>query len=362
MDALAEELGGSPELFPYMLDLPRDGVVFLRLKRTDYEQASFLDARLLTPKISSHALPWPQVAAAIGAARLTERCGFIFHIGHVGSTLLSRLIGAHHAAFSLREPVILRTFAQLNGEAQLKGEAQVQPHAWRHDDFDARLSACLKLLSRTFEARQLAVIKATSFVSELAADLLARASAPKAVIMFVSPESYIATILGGPNSRQEARVLAPSRLARLHRRIGGDAWQLASMSEGEVLALSWACEMSALVRAANCGGERVFRVDFDRFLDNPAPLLWSVLRHFDIGDTSEKGTSDEVRAIIAGPDMHRYSKSPDYAYDAALRRDVLETARAAHGAEIRRGLAWLDRAADGHAAVRDALGCAGNQH
>ena len=344
MDALAEELGGSPELFPYMLDLPRDGVVFLRLKRTDYEQASFLDARLLTPKTSSHALPWPQVAAAIGAARLAERCGFIFHIGHVGSTLLSRLIGAHRAAFSLREPVILRTFAQL------KGEPHVQPHAWRHDDFDARLSACLKLLSRTFETRQLAVIKATSFVSELAADLLARASAPKAVIMFVSPESYIATILGGPNSRQEARVMAPSRLARLHRRIGGDAWQLASMSEGEVLALSWASEMSALVRAANSGGERVFRVDFDRFLENPAPLLSSVLHHFDIG-----GTSEETRAIIAGPDMQRYSKSPDHAYDAALRRDVLQAARAAHGAEIRRGLAWLDRAAGGHAAVRDAL-------
>jgi hypothetical protein len=349
MDAMAEELGGSPELFPYMLDLPRDGVVFVRLERTDYEQASFLDARLLTPKTSSLALPWPQVAAAIGAVPLTEHCGFIFHIGHVGSTLLSRLVGAHRAAFSLREPVILRTFAQL------KGEPQVQPHAWRRDDFDARLSACLKLLSRTFETRQLAVIKATSFVSELAADLLARASAPKAVIMFVSPESYLATILGGPNSRQEARVLAPSRLARLHRRIGGDAWQLASMSEGEVLALSWACEMSALVRAANCGGERVFRVDFDRFLDSPAALLSSVLRHFDIGGTSEEGTSEEARAIIAGPDMQRYSKSPDYAYDAALRRDVLQAARAAHGAEIRRGLAWLDRAAGRHAAVRDAL-------
>ena len=341
---MVEELGGSPELFPYMLDLPRDGVVFVRLKRSDYEQASFLDARLLKPQTSSHALPWLQVAAAIDAARLTERCGFIFHIGHVGSTLLSRLIGAHSRAFSLREPVILRTFAQL------KGEPHVQPHAWRHDDFDARLSACLKLLSRTFETRQLAVIKATSFVSELAADLLARASAPKAVIMYVSPESYIATILGGPNSRQEARVLAPSRMARLHRRIGGNAWQLASMSEGEVLALSWACEMSALVRAANSGGERFSRSISIGFSRTPRRCCRPCFATSISGETSE-----EVRAIIAGPDMQRYSKSPDYAYDAALRRDVLQAARAAHGAEIRRGLAWLDRAAGGHAAVRDAL-------
>ena len=344
MDDIAEELGASPELFPYMLDLPRDAVLFLRLQRTDYERASFLDARILTPQTASRALPWPQVAAAIDAAHLIERCGFIFHIGHVGSTLLSRLIGAHASAFALREPVILRTLAQL------KGEPEVQPHAWRHDEFDARLTACLKLLSRTFEARQLPIIKATSFVSELAARLLSRASSPKAVMMYVSPESYIATILGGPNSRQEARMLAPSRLLRLQRRIGEEAWQLAPLSEGEVLALSWACEMSALVQAAACGGRRVFQVDFDRFLTNPAPLLSSVLHHFDI-----ETTSSEVNAIIEGPDMHRYSKAPEHAYDAALRRDVLNEARAAHGSEIRRGLAWLDHAAKRFAAVGDAM-------
>jgi hypothetical protein len=349
MDAIAEDLGGSPELFPYMLDLPSDGVLFLRLKRTDYERASFLDARLHTPQIPSHTLSWPQVAAAIDAARLTEHCGFIFHIGHVGSTLLSRLIGAHSRAFSLREPVLLRTFAQLSGELE------VRPHLLRKEDFDTRLTGCLKLLSRTFETRQLPVIKATSFVSELATSLLSRVSRPKAVMMFVSPESYIATILGGPNSRQEAKMLAPSRLQRLHRRIGAEAWQLASLSEGEVLALSWACEMSALAHAANAGGTRLLRVDFDRFLLSPAALLSSVLRHFDIQGASEAETSSEVRAIIEGPDMRRYSKAPEHAYDPALRRDVLNAARAAHGAEIRRGLAWLDRAVAQFAAVRDAM-------
>jgi hypothetical protein len=344
MSAIAEELGASPTLFPYMLDVPRDSVSFLRLTRADYERASFLDARLLSPQISSHALPWAQVAAAIDAAGLTERCGFIFHIGHVGSTLISRLIGAHSSAFSLREPLMLRTFAQLSGEPD-------RPRAWFQDQFDARLTGGLKLLSRTFETRQLSVVKATSFVSELAGTLLSRASAPKALMMHVSPESYMATILGGPNSRQEARILAPSRLLRLHRRIGCEVWPLASLSEGEVLALSWASEMSALAHAADLDRSRVFQLDFDRFLVNPAPLLSSVLRHFDL-----EATSGEVRAILEGPDMRRYSKAPEHAYDAALRRDVLNEARAAHGPEIRRGLAWLDRAAAQFPAVRDAMG------
>jgi hypothetical protein len=331
MDELAEELGRSPELFPYALDLPSDSVTFIRLQKSEYERASFLDARLLTPQTSQRALAWTQLGAAIDAAQLYERCGFIFHIGHVGSTLLSRLIGAHDSIFSLREPMILRAFAQ-------RGDEGAQPLTW--PDFSARIGCSLKLLSRTFETRQLAVIKATSFVSEIAAELLTRASMPKAVAMFVSPESYIATILGGPNSRQEAKQLAPSRLRRLHRRIGNEVWQLADLSEGEVLALAWACEMSALAQAGDSGGGRVFPVDFDRFLANPAALLWSVLRHFDI-----PAAAADVRAMLEGPDMRRYSKAPEHAYDAALRRDVLNQARALHAAEIRRGLAWLDRAA-----------------
>ncbi|MGO9425658.1 MAG: hypothetical protein ACLQAR_13040 [Steroidobacteraceae bacterium] len=336
MDELAESLGRSPELFPYGLNMRDDTVEFVTLSRTDYAQASFLDGRLLTPQTIVQTIPWPKVAAAIESAQLAERCRFIFHIGHVGSTLLSRLIGAHPGAFGLREPLVLRTFAQ---PLPLSGE-----------DAEARLGGCLKLLSRTFDAEQCAVVKATSFVSELAAELLSRVSAPKALMMHVSPESYLATILGGPNSRQEAKALAPSRLRRLHRRIGQEAWRLESLTEGELSALGWACEMSALAQAQSAAGERALKIDFDRFLARPSSLLRDALRHLDI-----EASAAQVDAILAGPDIHRYSKAPEHAYDAALRLEVLNEARAIHGAEIRRGLAWLDRAAAQYAPVQDAV-------
>jgi hypothetical protein len=343
MHEMQAGLGGSPELFPHALNVRDDTVAFIRLDRAAYENASFLDARILTPDRESRSMPWLQVAAAVDAARLAEACGYIFHIGHVGSTLLSRLVGAHRSAFVLREPAILRTFAQL------REEPDIGARAWHDAEFEERLSGCLKLLSRTFEPKQLAVIKATSFVSEIAAEILSRPAAPKAMMMYVSPESYIATILGGPNSRQEARVLAPSRLRRLQRRIGSDAWQQPPANEGEALALGWACETSALAQAAVAGGTRVLRLDFDRFLADP-PLLLQVLHHFGID-----AAASDVQAILRGPHLHRYSKAPEHAYDATLRRDVLNEARALHGDEIRRGLAWLDRAASQFAVVRQAL-------
>jgi hypothetical protein len=333
----------TPELFPLEADVRNDSITFIRLTRNDYAQASFLDARILTPQTIARAMRWPQVADSIEAARLEERCGFIFHIGHVGSTLLSRLIGAHPRIFALREPMILRTFAQIGSEPR------AQPQAWRDSQLEARLSGVLKLLSRSFDDRQLAVIKATSFVSELAADLMSRAAAPKAVMMYVAPESYIATILGGPNSRQEAKILTPNRLLRLHRRIGRAIWRETDLSEGEALALAWACEMSALTQAADAAAARVLPIDFDKFLLDPS-ILQRVFQHFDI-----EATAGEVRALVEGPIMSRYSKAPEYAYDRPLRLAVLSEARANHGAEIKRGLAWLDRAAKQFAVVRQAV-------
>ena len=343
MDDIADALGASPEWFPHELALPADGISFIRLRKVDYERASFLDARLVAAPRAKQVLRFDQIAAAIAAVPLAECRGYIFHIGHVGSTLLSRLVGAHARAFSLREPMILRTFAQL------AAAPEERPRQWG-DKPDARLSICLKLLSRTFEPRQTAVVKATSFVSELAAGLVSRISQPKAVMMYVAPETYLATILGGPNSRQEARLLAPSRLRRLQRRIGMAGWELTSLSEGEMLALSWACEMSALAEAVHAGSDRALPLNFDQFLGRPAPILMAVLGHFGIDATEE-----EVRAILGGPDMYRYSKAPEHAYDADLRHEVLNEARAAHGSEIRRGLLWLDAAAAQFTAVRDAL-------
>lgn len=333
MKGVQESVSRSPQLFPYSMDLGSDSVSFIHLEKADYEKASFLDPRVLTPQTRAQSLPWAEVARAADAAQMKEQLGFIFHIGHVGSTLLSRLIGAHPGAFALREPMLLRGFAQLKNEP---GQA---PPGWDNGGFEMRLACTLRLFSRTFEDRELAVVKASSFVSDLSETLLSRASSPKAIVMYVSPESYIATILGGPNSRQEAKVLTPGRLQRLQRRIRSEPWRVEQLSEGETLALAWACEMTALAQAAETSAARLLHIDFDQFLTNPTSLL-GILRHFDIN-----ATAAEVQTILEGPDMRRYSKAPEYAYDAALRMRVLKEARALHSAEIHRGLAWLDRAA-----------------
>ena len=344
LDALAASLERSPELFPHSLNTRADSVSLIRLTERDYEAASFLDARILTRQTIGRTIPWPQLEAALSQTRLEEDCDFIFHIGHVGSTLLSRLLGKHPALFALREPAILRTLTQIRFDP-------AHPSlSWGQDGFEARLSDFLKLWSRPFRPEQHTCIKATSFVSELAGELLARPFRPRAIFVFVPAESYLAAILGGPNSRQESKMLAQSRLQRLERRLGGQPRKLATLSEGEMIAMSWACEITALSAAAAEAGDRVLWLNFDGFLEKPQATLRSALTHFRI----EAG-DQEIEKILSGPEMHRYSKGPEHAYDANLRHDVLNHARMEFGNEIASGLSWLESASEQFRAIRAAM-------
>ncbi|HEY2444568.1 MAG TPA: hypothetical protein VGI20_02390, partial [Rhizomicrobium sp.] len=331
--SLAASLAASPELFPHALDPGRNMVALLRLSRADYERASFLDARIAGPMRPNIDLAWPTLAWAVEQTSLRESCHFIFHIGHVGSTLLSRLLGKHQGLFSLREPQILRTLAQMADDERR----------------ETYLPTFLKLWSRTFDPDAHALVKATSFVSEISCPLLARACAPRALFMGVAPETYLATIFGGANAPMEARMLAPSRLARLANRLGGH-WRLSDMSEGEIVALGWATEASALAEAVQQAAPRTYVLNFDEFLAGPHTALKRVFAHFGVA-IEQRG----VEQILSGLEMKTYSKAPEFAYDGALRRSVLAEGRLRHATEIGRGLAWLDRLANAHEQVKSAL-------
>ena len=104
--------------------------------------------------------------------------------------------------------------------------------------------------------------------------------------------------------------------------------------------MSWACEMAALTEAAKVAGDRVIWIDFNDFLANPPQYLKAAFLHLDI-----EASDEETRRIVESDEMRRYSKAPDHTYDAKLRRDVLNQARAQFEAEIGWGLNWVERAA-----------------
>ena len=330
-EVTAADLAGSPAWFP--LEAPAAGTLGLvRLDEAAYQRASFLDQRILSTK--------PDVGlcsietASTAAAMLDTRAHYIFHIGHVGSTLISRILGEHPGFHSVREPALLRVMAAEQAQTA----------------YSLNLTATLTLLARTWSTQQRALIKATSFVSEIAGSILATDDQAAALLVYTPALSYLRCILGGPNSRAESRVLAPARLARLQARIDRTFFPSLPSSEGEWIAMSWLCEMTALCQAAARHEARVRWIDFETFLLTPAVSLVDALRT--LGATP---SAQDVDALLAGPWMSRYAKAPEHAYDAALRRSVLEAADREHRREIRRGMDWLARTAGRHRLIDVAL-------
>jgi hypothetical protein len=314
----AEEIRRDATWLAQALDPAAGMARLVAMDRENYRAASFLDDRLLQRPVKAHVIAWPEVEAAVTGLRSDAR--WIFHIGHVGSTLVSRLLGEIEGVLAIREPRLLRDVA-------------VSPPETR----ERYLKSVARLMSRTFTQEEAACIKATSFASEIAPFLVP--SSERALFMYVNPRNYVASILAGENSLKELHALAEFRRQRL---AGRGIIFPASRNDAERAAAAWACEMTTLEAAAAAMFDRqIAWADFDAMLCNMTSELSRVARFFGFAVSEER-----LSAIVSGPLMQRYSKEPSYEYSPRLRDDLIAQEMRLRGHEIDAALAMLRQAAD----------------
>lgn len=327
----------SPELHLHRLDRARRRVLLLRLSEDDYRRESFLDERIVREdSVGSWATldgvlrQYEAWRAAGGGPRLH----FIFHQGHTGSTMVSRMLDATGAAFGLREPQVLRTLADYYDVGDRESIAEVE-------------GLMLMAWSRRFRAETIPVVKATSHAGRIGAELLRAAPEARALCLYLKPEPYLAVLLAGANTPIDLQGFADERRARVAKMFGVTA---PASRLGELGAVAWLAERGSQARYARDAelGARTLEMDFDDLLRDPAVRLGDVARHFALG-ADEKS----VEAAATGPLLTRYSKATDQEYSPDLRRAVMDDARARQGEEIKRGLMWLEAAArESEAAAR----------
>src|SRR5436190_10119514 len=105
-----QEIAREASWLAQALDPAAGMVRLVAMDRDSYREASFLDDRLMRQPVDAQLVPWPDVEAAV-AGDLRNDARWIFHIGHVGSTLVSRLLGEIDGVLGVREPRLLRDLA-----------------------------------------------------------------------------------------------------------------------------------------------------------------------------------------------------------------------------------------------------------
>lgn len=335
MEIRLDALAASPDIYPQKLDLLRDSALLIRLGEKDYRDASFLDDRILRSDTVGAWAHTSALAERLPAASAAKPIHFIFHAGHVGSTLLSRVLDATGTVLGLREPLPLRTLADAH-DTLARPDSLLSAEA-----FTVRLESFLRLWRRGYATTEAVVVKATSTAARLHGRLLEATPEARAVYLNLAAEPYLATLLAGENAMSDLRAHGPERIRRLQRVLAEATPHLHALSPGELAAASWLAERLCEENAAAAFGSRILRLDFENFLSDAPAAVTGVLNHFSL--RAPPHFAESVHTLSA---FSRYSKAPEqFAYSPELRRQILAQARANHRAEIAAGLRLLERLA-----------------
>ena len=344
LPALLKNIASSPELYLHQIKREADNGLLIEADADFYRRAIFLDQRALSAKSAGMWVPLQIIRNATqGATGKPPQAHFIFHIGHCGSTLISRLLAEARGVFALREPLVLRTLSEvwqnMNTGTSPASRAMIEQELEFH----------YRLLSRTFAQDDVAMIKATSFTSNLGAPLLAMNSTNRALLLAMSAEAYVSIMLGA-DYKADLRGMAQNRYKSLQNFLGTLDFALDELSLGELAGLAWLVELMKLKTIADVCPQQTCFQDFDEFLIDTKSSLQSMALFF--GLANDPTTLDR---LMASPVLGRYSKAPQYRFNAAARQLRIEAAGKQAGPEIDQGLAFIDGLATKQIKVKCAM-------
>jgi hypothetical protein len=340
IESWTEHLADRPAIFPHQLNLINDTLLLAELSSAEIKAASFLDQRVLKQTTKGNWIPWKPVADVFNRVPDRELPGFIFHVGHCGSTLLSRLLEFAENTQSLREPLPLRTLAQ-----DLADSADGRSFLTRQARLD-RLRVLSKMWSRG--ARH-TVIKATSICTDLLTQIYSLQADTRSIFVYNRAETHVATLLAGQNALIDLRGFAQLRLQRL-RQITGLDLKLNELSTSQLAALSWLSETTSAARSLEKHAPQIALLEFESLLQDPGQHLSRLLAHLKIDTPSET-----VEKALSSPVLQTYSKAPEHQYNAQTRAAILQDSRSRFGQEIKTALAWMESLAGRSELVATAL-------
>ena len=333
----------DPQFLPFKLDMVGRRILWLRLDAAQRREAAFLDDRALPPQAEGGWMPLDSLLPTANTTNASTVADAIFHIGHCGSTLLSRLLDTWPQVQGLREPLPLRTLAEAWHSLD-RPESRLSPA-----EAPRLLQALWSRWSQPLAPHRRSVVKATSSCNALIEPLLSQQPTMRAILLDMPLRPYLATLLKSPGSVHDAAAAAAERLRNLHARGYGDGIALHGLTLPQQCAMGWLAErlrFGAIAQGEH--GARVLRMDFEDLLADPERHLRRLAAHLQLDPAG-------VAEALASSAWGRYSKSQTHGYDRQDRFHDLDLATQRYGKEIAEGEAWVEAFVHRHPGLQDAV-------
>ena len=324
-------LRSNPDFLLQNFDLANRRALVLRVNETLYREASFLDDRIFNPQIEGFWLPLESVLQEI--SQLTPgKPHYIFHVGHCGSTLISRLLAELPNCLPLREPMSLLTLAIARREL---GHAS----SWvTNTQWNQLLQIAIRSLARTYRTSDKSLIKATSNAGNLLDTLSTMMDGSSRILMmYISLESLLAVMLRTPDLRASIHAYSPVWMTDFCSLSGRNDLCLADLDDAQQITMKWLTLLLLFIQTTTAHPERTQMLNFDDFLIKPEERFLNTARFFELDCQPEK-----AQQLLNGSLMRTYSKIPTQNFNPLQRRDELQNARQKFQPEIRAGLEWAE--------------------
>ena len=331
-----QDLTTNPDWHLQRIDMIRQQALLLQLDRAGYQAASFLDERLEAQIKEGYWLDFDQLYSHFpDSAPGPESMAYIFHIGHCGSTLLSRVFDQPEATLVIREPLTLRFLADSLRRLQ-------QPDSWLDqsgwDNWRLRIT---HLLGRRYHHRQQPLIKASSTCNNLIQSLLGSGpGSHRAVLMHLSLKSYLMVMLKG--QRNDIRGFAGQRILDLSRIAPQSGLSLSQLDDWQLVVVGWLASMQDLLAASTAFPEATRLLDFDHLLANPQAHIQPLKDHLRLA-IAENDIDANYQTSV-----RQYSKQPDLAYSPEQRQRAMADSGRQNAAIISQAMVWAGQLIAAH--------------
>ena len=270
----------------HFLSFERDSALFVAMERDNYFRSAFLDRRADTASQIPVRVP---VAELIAATREHEppRIGWVFHVAHCGSTLLSRLIDGPQSSLILREPPPLRQM----GLAAAAGD--------RSASWNDRLRLAHAMAARRFDADRPTIVKANVPVNFMLNALHGLDAEAPAILLHFALEPYLVAILRSPQHGTWVERITDSTAPALAERVG----LARGAAIAERAAALWLVQMLAFAKLLESNSS-ASSLDAHQLFEAPADTAAAVARHLGVSDVDFEANAAELAGHYA-KDMSR---------------------------------------------------------
>ncbi|MDA8543971.1 hypothetical protein N9K79_02115 [Gammaproteobacteria bacterium] len=280
---MKKELITDPSYFPFELSSDRR-IGFLKIASDTFKKSSFLDKRIVVPDRQLIYEDASELEKKLKDLKCSEKKDLIhiFHISHVGSTFISKLLESINELKVLREPNILKNF--IREYYNLSNTSS----EYKKNELDSMLHGILNIFLLGRESKVLIKHMSHNLYLPLRNIHLENIS-QKEILLYTNLQNFLYHSISSEGLKRDALTNASFRLDQLNNLCFSNSFKIDDLEYLEIVSIIWIVEF-AKIYYRKLSKENALMLNFDN----------------EFSENKKEETMEKIVKYIFDGDLHNF--------------------------------------------------------